>query len=921
MVMERDIDILCISETWLLEEVNDSFLNISNFNIFRCDYGRGGGVSIYVKDIFKVSKIDVNIPKNVSVKVEDLWITLQCRKLPSIIVGVIYRHPHALNDAFDYISDIFKEMCLRNKPIFVLGDLNDDLLFPNAKLKKIIKACKLSQIIDKPTRITETSATLLDVLITNNPNMIVDFDVLPHPIADHELITAKLNLRKPKRQPESKTFRSLINYDPTTLCNLILEETYTLNKINNTDDVNLQVEIITEVLNKSIDTCAPMVTKMIRRPPAPWMDVNIKSAIEERNIIQRQLKLNRNDMHLQSKYKSKKKLVKRDIQKAKSEYFKGKFNECGKDTSKTWKIVKTLVPNKVIKSKVSNFEDIERKVEEFNNFFANVGKVTYEKTQRSLENVNVPLEDMPINVNLETNFRPQPVTVETVILTIKHLKDTRAVGADGIALQFVRDSLPVIVFYILIIINTSIVTGIYPSLWKYAIINPTYKSGDTDEITNYRPISLLPILSKILEKIVANQLMEYLETNYLLSKTQHGFRSNLSTETALIKVTNKIYENMDRNKISLLTLCDLSKAFDSVNHETLLQKLRNHQIDNFWFENYISHRCQSVKLGNAVSSKEAVTFGVPQGSILGPILFLIFVNDMGMLETENCIMIQYADDTQFLHTGTVNELDVLKSNAESTLKAVANYFNANGLLINANKTQCIIIGSRQNLAKIPNEIKIKCDGYDISPCNVVKNLGVYIDRYMTFETHIDELYKKTIGILMYINRIKDKFERNIRIAVVQVLALSILNYCSLIWGAACNTQIFRIQKLQNFAARIATGGVGKYDHITPHIRNLKWLKMNNKFNFDLCIFVFKIIINKKIPDWIINITTVGTLNPRTTRQSSSLAIPRTNSCMGDKNVEVRGPKIWNELPNSVKESHSFYTFKKRLKDYFLRFKQ
>ena len=196
--------------------------------------------------------------------------------------------------------------------------------------------------------------------------------------------------------------------------------------------------------------------------------------------------------------------------------------------------MKTLIPPKSNNSNLCNFADPENKVEEFNDFFANVGRNAYEKTQANLQNSNNSFQNIPLNPDMNCRFRPQPVTVDTVILTFKSLHETNAVGADNIAYRFIRDALPTIIFYLTVIINTSIVTGRYPQLWKDGIIVPAFKSGDVNEPCNYRPISLLCILSKLLEKIVANQLIEFLENNNLLSNTQHGFRTKLSTETALI---------------------------------------------------------------------------------------------------------------------------------------------------------------------------------------------------------------------------------------------------------------------------------------------------------------------------------------------------------------------------------------------------
>ena len=579
-----------------------------------------------------------------------------------------------------------------------------------------------------------------------------------------------------------------------------------------------------------------------------------------------------------------------------------------------WKIVKQLIPggSKLLKSQ---FDDIIDKVERFNEFFSDVGRATYSKTQESVnETESQPILEIPVHCNGQY-FRPSPVSVDTLILTIKQLNETNAVGIDDIAYRFVIDSLPVTSFYLTVCVNTSIATGDYPSVWRHALVTPTFKSGDPDEITNYRPISILPILSKIIEKVVANQLMDFLEANKLLSNTQHGFRRGLSTETALLDVANKIYDNMDHNKITLLTLCDLSKAFDSVNHELLLSKLKSVKVDPFWFVSYLSGRTQSVKMDNTISSKREVSFGVPQGSILGPILFLIFVNDMTQIAT-GCSLVQYADDSQFIHTGTVDRIDELIKDAELTLRNAKKYFDKNGLLVNASKTQVIFIGSRQNISKVPENIKIRFDESDITPSKCVKNLGVYLDSYMTFNAHIDETYKKTMGILMYLNRIKYKLTPEMRSSVVQSLALSHINYCIKIWGTAGITQIKRMQKLQNFAAKIVEGNSRKYDHATPIINNLQWLKVKQKFIFEVCTFIYK-ILNDHLPRGLLALATVGDVGLVQTRQQHNLVIPRTSTVTGERNLAVKGPKLWNDLPLTIKNAPSLYTFKRNLREYIL----
>ena len=214
---------------------------------------------------------------------EDVWITVQCRKLPAIIIGCMYRHPKALTVTFDYIEDVFRLISFRGKNLFILGDFNDNLLLKDNKLSKIIKNSKLTQIIDTPTRITPTSATLLDLVITNNPEIILQHDVVPQVIADHDLISTTIDISKPKRQPIIKTLRHLRNYSQDRFCSILLRNSPDMYKILLTDNVEQQVEVFNNVFMKSLNECAPTATKVIRRPFAPWMSDTIRHAIQIRN--------------------------------------------------------------------------------------------------------------------------------------------------------------------------------------------------------------------------------------------------------------------------------------------------------------------------------------------------------------------------------------------------------------------------------------------------------------------------------------------------------------------------------------------------------------------------------------------------------------------------------------------------------------
>ena len=907
---------LCVSETWLYPYIPDSHVHISGYHIYRCDKGKGGGTCIYVKDNLTSKVITGNIIRPNGI--EDVWVSIQSRKLPSIIIGSIYRHPKTPQETFEYLNEILKNMCLRNKGLYVLGDLNDNLLSSSNKLDAIFSTNKLHQIVDKPTRVTQQSATLLDIIATNKHDTVIYKDVIPNIIADHDLITATVNITKPKRKTVTKTFRHLGAYSNDALCNALLTETPTLSKISQTDDVDTQVNILTSTFTNCLDKCAPLVTQEIKRPPAPWINDDIRSAMAIRNTLQWRLKLDRNNVTLEEQYKNERNKVKSLLRNAEQEYYRDQLHNNKGNTAATWKIIKNIVPNKKSTANINleSENELER-AEEFNELFIDVGKRTFEKTQNNLNIINFNYENPERTENHENFFRAEPVDVNTVILTIKHLKNTNSTGSDGIALRYINDSLPVIINYITTIINTSIVTGTFPSLWKHATVIPIFKNGDRNDINNYRPISLLPILSKVLEKIVAQQLTTYLEANKLLSNSQYGFRPKLSTESALTTVTNKLYTNMDNKKISLITLCDLSKAFDSVHHEILMQKLAKVKVDSFWFRHYVLDRTQSVKINTTLSKTARINFGVPQGSILGPILFTIFVNDLTEI-IQGCEVIQYADDTQFVHTGTTDELPDLIMRAETTLSHVKAYFNRNGLMINPNKTQCLFVGTRPFIRRIPADTIINFDNALITPSKHIKNLGIYMDCHMTFDVHIQEMRKKVMGILFFLNRIKDKFDFDTRKTVIQSLALSIINYCLPVYGTTNSTLLQRVQKLQNFAAKICVGGARRSDHATPFILQLEWLKIEKKIIFEAAINVYK-IKNKLFPDWFMQFPTNNDIshNRYTTRQQHNLYVSHTNTDHGGRSLSVLGPKIWNTLPDNVTNSLTLQVFRKRLKEFLM----
>lgn len=853
--------------------------------------------------------------------IEDIWVNVQVRKFKSIIVGAVYKHPNSSPECLKHLEHMLHTHSNKKKNMYVLGDINEDYLKTN-KLKPLIKKYNLTQLIKEPTRITKYSQTLLDVIITNNIQSVINSETSLS-IADHHAVSCKINLRKQRMKPFTVYSRNQENYSAEIFQIELQKSNYNFSQMYNTDNVEEQVKIFTKTFTAALDKCAPFKHKTIRRPPARWITNEIRQEIDLKNVLSKEYKNMKHSckkFETQNQYNQQRTLVRKLINKAKMQYLHKQLKESRSDSKETWNIIKQIVPGKA-KSNSCNFENPNEIAEKFNHFFAKVGEKTYKEVTISnpTETSTIENKSSYIKSNSHTysnktrnTWKPEPVTETQIIKAISKMKNTKAMGHDQIALQYIKHSLPVTIQYITLIINTSIVTKIFPKSWKHAIIIALHKSGETDDPSNFRPIHLLPILSKILEKAVAAQLMSYLETTNQLNPYQYAYRPQSSTEHALLNITEQIYTSIENGDISLLVLLDLSKAFDSVNHKKLISKLHNFQIETTWFENYLHARTHSVKTGKSISLPLENKYGVPQGSVLGPILFLIFINDIPNANTQlnkATTMTIYADDVQLLFTEKPNAVEVLKREAEVTLEHMSVWYGENGLKLNAKKTQCIIFGSPQNNKKI-TKFHITMNNTEIKMEDNVKNLGVWFDRNLSFKYHITCMCAKLNGVLSYLNRVKNTLDEKSRLLIVHALIFSSINYCSLIWGKCSADLQYQVQKCKNFAAKVVCKGkFTKRDHVTPLYDKLQWIDVYKTLFLQESTYVFNRL---SIPQ-ISNVTKINfqrrdNITNRSTRNSNDLYVNYKNTKSGTKAISVSGARIWNQIPLNIRNSTNIYSF-------------
>lgn len=460
---------------------------------------------------------------------------------------------------------------------------------------------------------------------------------------------------------------------------------------------------------------------------------------------------------------------------------------------------------------------------------------------------------------------------------------------DGVTITMLKNTFAVVGPHLCHIVNSSLRTGIVPQEWKEALVIPLFKRGDRDDPANYRPISILSVVGKLCEKVVCSQLSMYLQSNHVLSLCQHGFRPDHSTETAMLETVGYLTANIDQGRISTLLAADTSRAFDTVEHSRLIEKLGWYGIDTHWFREWLINRTQKIKGSN--SEALSVTHGVIQGSLLGPKLFSIFTNDLAP-HIANGKLVMYADDCQFLDSDSPDELGMLKERVESTLKIALKWFTQNRLKINPNKTELLVIKSRQR--KHIEHISITFGNNVIQPSPHAKILGVYVDSSLSWEKQVSQVCRRCYSILLSLSKLRNKIPLETKKLLVQALVFPLVSYCLPVWGGCVKTQGNRVQKAINFGARIVSG-VKRREHITPVLEALCWLRFDEMVQERDVALVKRLLSSDPPPALASSLSKRSEISNRTTRSTvmDMLELPRVRTEHARRSFPFRTVSAWN----------------------------
>ena len=766
--------------------------------------------------------------------------------------------------------------------------------------------------ITKPTRITDTSATLIDNIFTNFHSSLLTGIVISD-ISDHYPIFANF----PISQITGKQTDQPLKYKFTDENMNILKGKLTdvdWSIVYTSQDVNVSYEAFINTLTLCVDNTIPQ-TKQQRFnrkkvPKSPWITKTLLRSINRKNNLYYKYVTNKSKLDLKTKYLNYKNVLTSLLRAAKKQYFVDQSTLYENDMKNTWKVINSslnkakksnLIPNLTIDD--NNIDDPNIMAESLNSYFSQIG----ENIARTIPDGNKLFHEYLKNPNDSSIFFT-PTNSFEIINIVNNLKTHKSPGFDGINNFLLKSVINQVVDPLVYIVNLSLLSGQVPNDMKLAKVIPIFKKGDNTLVSNYRPISLLTSLSKVLEKIVYKRTIDFLNKHNILSNEQFGFREKHSTTHALLSFIDKIARSIDSSRHTIGIFLDLSKAFDTINHNILLYKLSHYGIRGKaleWFRNYLTNRRQFVHINGISSSKQPVSCGVPQGSLLGPLLFLIYINDIQ--NSSNILQfILFADDSNifFSHSNPTE----LVATVNRELSHVTDWIKANKLSLNVNKTNYMFFSNTLN--NPPNQIMF--DKMNISQVSSTKFLGVTIDNKLSWNIHIDNICKTISRNIGIIAKLKHVLPLVNLLMLYNTLIVPYLNYGILAWGNACSNLLNRLFLLQKKVLRIIHN-ISFRSHTDNLFFQNKILKITDIYQFQLGQFMYNLKNNNIPPIFKTMFVFNNTIHKYPTRQANFIHLPLKRTLFAQKTFVYAGPKLWNSLSDDIKQSVTMNTFKSKLK--------
>ena len=919
------MDYLLLTETWLKpagDEVRVSQMTPNNFTTHsfprlttQPEDRQAGGISLTFRNLFDPfikNTCNVDFP---SFELSRSQITLRNNDL---VLFCIYRPPPSSKNkltcpGFIHDFEVFLDsytVTLNN--FLIIGDINLHFDNPNETYCKrfidLLEVRNLTQLIFEPTH---KAGHILDWLITRNEkhDSIMKIRVKDLCISDHFLITFTIDFKKPKRPVKEIMSRNMraISYD-----DLSFDLALSCATCVSLSDA-CKATLFTSEIAAVFDRHAPLRARSVsQRPSAPWLTGELKSLKAEKRRAERQWLRTGLSQH-KLLYRQLLAKFKNLVSQAKKVYYESKI--LASSTSRNlFQFVSEMYGNGK-KCILPNNVPLDKMPEIFNDFFiSKIGKIRSILDSRNNGFVS--------NTNSFTGEKFQSFQLLSC-KQVKHLilsSPCKSCCLDPLPTNILFQNIDLFIDCITSIVNDSLANGIMPLCYRKAVISPLLKKPnlDVNELKNYRPVSNLPFLSKIIEKAVALQLNEHLNKNKLFEQHQSAYRKCHNTETALVKISNDLLLSADNKNVSILVLLDLSAAFDTIDHCILIDRLKDcFGLDGTvlnWLKSYLTERKQCVKINSSFSSELPLLFGVPQGSVLGPLLYTLYTAPLGfIIKSHNLNYHFYADDSQLYLSIKPSNVNDLVFSLEKCILEVKDWMEKNKLKLNEEKTEVVLINPKNYDVNISS---LKIGDEDIIFNEKAKNLGVYLDKDLNMNFQITNLSK---AIYLEIRKLKhiSKFVSN---SCLKTLAasfiLSRLDYCNALYKNLNKYQIDQLQKLQNFAAKVVMSK-SLYDHVTPCLIELHWLPVSFRIDYKIAVLSFKCLHNLA-PTYLSDL--IEEYHPSRNLRSSTQKLLKKKVVkfekLGKKSFAYSAPQVWNSLPFYLRNETSLEVFKKKLKTFY-----